>query len=143
MEQRISLVTLGVADLRRARDFYETGLGWVPTNVMDQIVFYQAGGLVFALWARDALAADAGLDDRDGGFGGIAFAHNVRSREQVHATLADAAAAGAKILKPAKDTDWGGYAGYFADPDGHPWEVAWNPHWTLAKDGSVVLPTTD
>ncbi len=143
MEQRISLITLGVEDLQRARDFYEAGLGWTPTNAMDEITFYQIGGLVFSLWARDALAADAAFAGKGSGFGGIVLAHNVRSREDVDATLAEAAAAGATILKAAEDTFWGGYSGCFADPDGHPWEVAWNPFWTLTEDGGVVLPAAD
>lgn len=139
MEQRISLITLGVADLERSRRFYEEGLGWRAGYVSEEVVFFQAGGMVLALFPRAALAADARLVDTGGSFGGIALAHNVRSREQVDAVLAEAAAAGAAILKPAQDADWGGYSGYFADPDGHPWEVAWNLHWTIEPDGSVRL----
>jgi uncharacterized protein len=139
MEQRISLVTLGVADLKRSRRFYEEGLGWRPGYVSEEVVFLQAGGLVLALFPRLALAADARLADTGSGAGGIALAHNVRRREEVEAVLSEAAAAGATILKPAEDASWGGYSGYFADPDGHPWEVAWNPHWTIEADGSVRL----
>jgi catechol 2,3-dioxygenase-like lactoylglutathione lyase family enzyme len=139
MEQRLSLVTLGVADLERARRFYEDGLGWRRGNNHPEVVFFQIGGAVLALWGRDALAKDAGLPDA-GGFGGIALAYNARTREEVDAVLAEAAAAGARILKPAEDTFWGGHSGYFADPDGHVWEVAWNPEWTVAEDGSVRLP---
>jgi uncharacterized protein len=138
MEQRLSLVTLGVADLERARRFYEDGLGWRRGNQHEEVAFYQLGGMVLALWGRDALARDARLPDA-GGFGGIALAYNARSREEVDAVLAEAAAAGGRILKPAEDTFWGGYSGYFADPDGHPWEVAWNPGWTIAADGSARL----
>jgi catechol 2,3-dioxygenase-like lactoylglutathione lyase family enzyme len=138
MEQRLSLITLGVADLERARRFYEEGLGWRRGNAHPEVVFFQIGGAVLALWARDALAADARLADR-GGFGGIALAHCTRSRAEVDRVLAEAEAAGATILKPAEDAFWGGYSGYFADPDGHPWEVAWNPEWTLLEDGSVRL----
>lgn len=138
MEQRLSVVTLGVADLARARRFYEA-LGWRRGNEHDEVVFFQAGGMVVSLFARAALAADAGIADAGGGFGGIALAYNARSKEEVDAALAEAAAAGAEILKPAQETFWGGYAGYFADPDGHPWEVAWNPGWTIAPDGSVKL----
>lgn len=138
MEQRLSLVTLGVADLARARRFYEEGLGWRRGNDSDEVVFYQLGGIVLALWARRDLAADAQLAD-GGGFGGMALAYNTRSRGEVDAVLAEAAAAGGTVLKPAQETFWGGYAGYFADPDGHPWEVAWNPDWTVEADGSVKL----
>jgi len=139
MEQRISLVTLGVKDLARARAFYEA-LGWGGAQQPDQeVVFFQAGGMVLALFARAALAQDARVVDLGNGFGGIALAHNVRRREEVDAVLAEAAAAGAAILKPAEEASWGGCSGYFADPDGHPWEVAWNPHWALAADGSVRL----
>jgi catechol 2,3-dioxygenase-like lactoylglutathione lyase family enzyme len=139
MEQRLSLVTLGVADLERARRFYEEGLGWRRGNDHAEVAFYQLAGMVLALWRRDALAKDAHLSDPGSGFGGIALAYNARSREEVDAVLAEAEAAGARILKPAQDTVWGGYSGYFADPDGHLWEVAWNPAWTISADGSVRL----
>ncbi len=139
MEQRLSLVTLGVADLERARRFYEEGLGWRRRNAHAEVVFFQIGGAVLALWSRAALAADARLPDSGVSFGGIALAYNTRSREEVDQVLAEAKAAGATILKPAEDAFWGGYSGYFADPDGHPWEVAWNPEWTLLEDGSVRL----
>jgi uncharacterized protein len=120
MEQRLSLVTLGVADLERARRFYEEGLGWRRGNAHPEVVFFQVGGAVLALWARAALAADAGLLVAGSGFGGIALAYNTRSREEVDRVLAEAQAAGATILKPAEDASWGGYTGYFADPDGPP-----------------------
>ena len=139
MEQRLSLVTLGVADLERARRFYEDGLGWRRSNKEAEVAFYQAGGMVLALWSRQALAADAHLPAEGSGFRGIALAYNARTREEVDAVLAEAKAAGAAIPKPAEDAFWGGYSGYFADPDGHLWEVAWNPHWTIAADGSVRL----
>jgi hypothetical protein len=140
MEQRLSLVTLGVADLARARRFYEQGLGWRRSNDHAEVAFYQAGGMVVALWGRDALAADAQIPGTGSGFAGIALAYNTRDKAEVDAVLAEAAAAGGRVVKPAKDTFWGGYAGYFADPDGHLWEVAWNPDWSLAEDGSVRLP---
>jgi uncharacterized protein len=140
MEQRLSLVTLGVADLERARRFYEDGLGWRRGNNHPEVAFYQIGGAVLALWERDALAQDARLPDAGSGFGGIALAYNARTRAEVDAVLAEAAGAGATILKPAEDAFWGGYSGYFADPDGHVWEVAWNPEWALTEDGSVRLP---
>jgi catechol 2,3-dioxygenase-like lactoylglutathione lyase family enzyme len=138
VDQRVSLITLGVADLALARRFYER-LGWRRGNAEAAVVFFQAGGSVLALWSRQALAEDAGVSD-SGGFGGIALAYNARSRAEVDAVLAEAVAAGARLLKAAADTFWGGYSGYFADPDGHPWEVAWNPAWAIAADGSVRLP---
>lgn len=142
MEQRISVVTLGVSDLARARRFYEEGLGWQTANPgHETIAFYQAGPLVFALFPRSELAQDANFPDAGTGFGGITLAHNVATREEVNDLLAEAEAAGGKVLKPAEDAVWGGYSGYFADPDGHPWEVAVNPHWTLTEDGGVLLPT--
>ncbi len=138
MEQRISLITLGVADLARSRHFYAQGLGWHPSSASNaQVVFFQTGGMVFALYGKTALAQDAHLSREGTGFGGIALAYNVRQREEVDAVLAEAHAAGATILTPAAETEWGGYAGYFADPDGYPWEVAWNPYFPLLDDGSV------
>ncbi len=139
MEQRLSLVTLGVADLERSRRFYEGGLGWRRGNAHAEVVFFQIGGAVLALFGRAALAADARLPAAGSGFGGITLAYNTRTRAEVDRVLAEAEAAGGTILKPAQDAFWGGYSGYFADPDGHPWEVAWNPDWTLLDDGSVRL----
>ena len=136
MEQRISLITLGVADLRRARTFYER-LGWRGQEV-EETVFFQAGGMALILWGRAELAADGGVEDRDPG--GCNLAHNVRSRAEVDAVLAEAATAGAQITRPARDTFYGGYAGHFRDPDGHVWEIAWNPGFTLGPDGSITLP---
>jgi predicted lactoylglutathione lyase len=138
MDQRVSLITLGVRDLERARAFYEA-LGWA-TNAGpdDDVVFFQAGGMVMALWGRDELAEDSGVEDA-GGWGGITLAHNVRSPAEVDAVLAEAEAAGAAITRSGAGTFWGGYSGAFTDPDGHAWEVAYNPHWTLAEDGSVRL----
>ncbi len=139
MEQRVSLITLGVADLAVARRFYEA-LGWSCKEV-EETAFVQAGGSAVVLWGREKLAADAGVEDPGGGgFGGIALAQNVGSREEVDAVLAAARAAGATITKPAAETFYGGYAGYFADRDGHLWEIAHNPGFTLAEDGSLVLP---
>jgi catechol 2,3-dioxygenase-like lactoylglutathione lyase family enzyme len=141
MEQRLTAVTLGVADLQRARHFYEKGLGWSASLTSNKdVVFFQANGLVIALWGRANLAKDANLIDEGGGFSGIVLAHNARSREGVDAVLAKAGQAGARILKPGQETFWGGYAGYFADPDGHMWEVAWNPFWPLDDAGNVKLP---
>lgn len=139
MEQRISLITLGVADVGRAKAFYER-LGWQGQEV-EETVFFQAGGAVVVLWGRDKLADDSGIDDvNPGGFGGIAIAHNVRSRAEVDDVLADAADAGAAITRAARETFYGGYAGCFTDPDGHVWEIAYNPGFTFGPDGSVILP---
>jgi len=136
MEQRLSLVTLGVADLARARAFYEA-LGWEATMVVpDEVVFFQAGGMVVGLWGRDKLAADSGVTDH-GGWGGITLAHNVRSPEDVDAVLDQASAAGGTVARQGAPTEWGGYSGLFLDLDGHPWEVAHNPGWTLGDDGTV------
>jgi catechol 2,3-dioxygenase-like lactoylglutathione lyase family enzyme len=138
VEQRVSLITLGVADLARSRAFYER-LGWVTgSRAEDGVVFFQAGGMVVALWDRASLAEDSSVDDA-GGWGGITLAHNVRSPDAVDAVLAEAEAAGATIGRPGAETFWGGYSGVFVDPDGHPWEVAHNPSWPIADDGSVSL----
>jgi predicted lactoylglutathione lyase len=131
-------VTLGVADLEASLRFYEA-LGWKRGNSESSVVFFQLNGMVLALWSRTALAEDAGLAPNERGFGGITLAYNARSKEDVDAVLGEAERAGARILKPGKDTFWGGYGGYFADLDGHPWEVAWNPGWRVAADGSVSL----
>jgi uncharacterized protein len=137
MEQRISLVTLGVADVARARTFYEA-LGWHGTSPDGNVVFFQAGGMVVALWGRSELAADSTVTD-SGGWGGVTLAHNVRSPADVEQVLAEAEAAGATIGRAGAPTVWGGYSGVFVDPDGHPWEVAHNPGWPIAVDGSVSL----
>ncbi len=137
MDQRISLITLGVADISRARRFYEA-LGWAGESPNEDIVFFQAGGMILALWGRDKLAEDSCVTD-GGGWGGITLAYNVESPADVEAVLAQAAAAGARIGRPGAGTFWGGYSGIFIDPDGHPWEVAHTPHWTLGEDGSVKL----
>jgi hypothetical protein len=138
MRQRVTVITLGVSDLARARAFYEA-LGW-KTNAGpdDDVVFFQAGGLVVSLWGRDNLAEDSGVEDT-GGWGGITLAHNVGSPAEVDAVITEAERAGGTINRPPGETFWGGYAGVFGDPDGHPWEVAHNPHWTLEPDGSVRL----
>jgi uncharacterized protein len=139
MEQRVSLVTLGVTDLERARQFY-TSLGWRPaTSPADDVVFFQAGGMVLALWDRAMLATDSAVRD-SGGWGGVTLAYNVRFPAEVDAAIEEARAAGAVIGREPSQTFWGGYSGLFIDPDGHPWEVAHNPGWTLLDDGSVCLP---
>jgi catechol 2,3-dioxygenase-like lactoylglutathione lyase family enzyme len=138
VEQRLSLVTLGVADLDAARRFYEA-LGWSRSGKGDDVVFFQAGCMVVGLWSREALAEDSGVEDT-GGWGGITLAHNVRSPDEVDRVIDDARAAGARIGREPASTAWGGYSGVFIDPDGHPWEVAHNPGFPLAADGSVSLP---
>ncbi|HEY7294886.1 MAG TPA: VOC family protein, partial [Dehalococcoidia bacterium] len=122
--------------------FYEHGLGWRRSGAgSDEIAFFHTRGVVLALYPRHLLAADANLPDgASSGFGGFTLAHNVGSKDEVDAVLAEAVAAGATLLKPAKDAEWGGYSGYFADPDGYPWEVAWAPGFDFAADGSVQLP---
>jgi catechol 2,3-dioxygenase-like lactoylglutathione lyase family enzyme len=138
VQQRISVVTLGVSDLARAHAFYE-GLGWkTGAGPEDDVVFFQAGGSIVALWSRESLAEDSVVEDT-GGWGGITLAHNVGSPEEVDAVLAEAEVAGATIGRAGAETFWGGYSGVFLDPDGHPWEVAHNPHWQLGEDGSVQL----
>lgn len=141
MEPRVSLITLGVRDLARARRFYVEGLGWpVSSASNDDIVFLRTGGAVVALWTREQLAEDANVPAEGSGFGGIALAHNVATRAEVDAVLATVVGAGGTITKPAEEAFWGGYTAYFADPDGVPWEVAWNPHFPLGPDGAVQLP---
>ena len=137
MEQRLSLITLGVRDLDRARTFYES-LGWRRTGDDADVVFFQAGGLVLALWDRASLAHDSAVED-SGGWGGVTLAYNTRSPEEVDAVIAEARAAGATVGREPGATFWGGYSAIFVDPDGHPWEVAHNPGWTLDADGSVRL----
>ena len=139
MEQRLSVVTLGVTDLDRARAFYEQGLGWTVGNAEAQVVFFQLNGIILALYPREPLAEDAGLPPEGGGFPGVALAQNVRSREEVDAVLARAEQGGGSLVRPAQATFWGGYSGYFADPDGHLWEIAHNPFWTLDVEGNVSL----
>ena len=132
MEPRISLITLGVADLARARAFYCDGLG-LPAMPQsnEQVVFIGLKSVWLSLYPREALAEDAKLSSTGSGFRGFTLAHNVRTREEVIALLAQAEQAGGKIVKPAQDTFWGGFSGYFADPDGFLWEVAWNPHFWI------------
>ena len=138
MEQRVSLVTLGVTDLAPARAFYEA-LGWATrAEPADDVVFFQTGGMIVALWSRERLAEDSGVED-GGGWGGVTLAHNVRSPAEVDGVIEEARRAGARIARAGAATFWGGYSGAFVDPDGHPWEVAHNPHWTIADDGSTLL----
>jgi catechol 2,3-dioxygenase-like lactoylglutathione lyase family enzyme len=139
MEQRISLITLGVADLERARAFYEA-LGWeTRAEPGADVVFFQTGGMVFALWDRARLAQDSGVELGDG-YGGVTLAHNVTSPAAVDSIVAQARAAGARVTREPGATFWGGYSGVFTDPDGYPWEIAHNPRWTLTPNGGVRLP---
>lgn len=139
MEQRLTVVTLGVADLQRARAFYET-IGWHSDSAPEMgVVFFQAGGLVLALWDRDSLAQDSGVEPGHG-YGGVTLAYNARSPKEVDAVIDEARAAGGTITREGGETFWGGYSGVFLDLDGHPWEVAHNPHWTITPDGGVKLP---
>jgi len=139
MEQRLSLVTLGVDDLARAIAFYGA-LGWAPheSSVEGEVAFFQTGGIVVALWSRSSLAADSAVSD-GGGWGGVTLAHNVATAEEVDGILAQARAAGARVGRAGAPTAWGGYSGVFVDPDGHPWEIAVNPGWRLTEDGRTEL----
>ena len=139
MEQRISIVTLGVKSLETSKRFYVDGLGWKTVFENKEIIFFQAGGMVFALFLRDQLAADLLADPATLGPAALALAHNVREKSQVDPLMQRAVTAGAKVLKPAREASWGGYSGYFADPDGFAWEIAWNPRWRLAPDGSIYV----
>jgi predicted lactoylglutathione lyase len=138
MDQRLSLVTLGVRDLERARRFYE-GLGWTSGAApADDVVFFQTGGMIVALWGRDQLAEDSGVED-GGGWGGVTLAYNTRSADEVDTVIEQARAAGGAIVREPGETFWGGYSGVFVDPEGHPWAVAHNPGWTITADGSTLL----
>lgn len=140
MDQRLSLVTLGVRDLGVSRAFYKR-LGWTESSAgNDEVAFFQCGGLVFALWGRDALADDARVAAGEASFANISLAHNVRNQADVDVTLEEAKRAGATILRPGSNTSWGGRTGYFADPDGFAWEVAWNPGFVILPDGGIRLP---
>lgn len=140
MEQRLSLITLGVKDLSQSREFYER-LGWRRSMAQAEgIAFFQVGGVALALYPRGELAKDANVSAEGGGFSGMALAYNTRHREEVDSVLAEAQAAGAQLVKSAQEAFWGGYSGYFSDPDGFLWEVAWNPSFQIAEDGSVRIP---
>jgi catechol 2,3-dioxygenase-like lactoylglutathione lyase family enzyme len=137
MEQRISAVTLGVRDLELSKSFYVDGLGWKPAFADKDVVFFQTGGMVFALYGRNDLAQDFHGDPATLGPGAFALAHNVRAKNEVDPLFKRAVAAGATALKPPQEAFWGGYSGYFADPDGFAWEIAWNPNWPIASDGTI------
>jgi uncharacterized protein len=139
VDQRVSLITLGVSDLARSRAFYEA-LGWKTNSDPElDVVFFQAGGLIVALWSRASLAEDSGVEDK-GGWGGVTLAYNVNGPAEADAVIEQARRAGARIAREPGETFWGGYSGVFVDPDGHPWEVAHNPRWTVTDDGRTVLP---
>jgi uncharacterized protein len=142
VEQRVTLITLAVDDLERSIRFYRDGLGWrlSGTSQAGEIAFFQLNGLALALFGRAALAEDVRLP-ADSGWGGVTLAQNLRTRDEVDAAFARALAAGATELKSPTETEWGGYSGYVADPDGHPWELALNPYWPLSEDGSLTLPS--
>jgi predicted lactoylglutathione lyase len=137
--QRVTLITLGVNDLDRSRAFY-AALGWTPAEALDEVVFYQMNGLVLGLFAKAHLAADQGRPDATLGTGAITLAQNYSTEAEVDTVFATALAAGATALKHPDKVFWGGYSGYFADPDGHVWELAMNPFWPLSEDGSLTLP---
>ena len=138
MDQRLSLITIGVGDLARSRAFYEA-LGWTTRAAPDDdVVFFQAGCMIVALWDRARLAEDSAVEDSPG-WGGVTLAYNTRTPAEVDEVIAEARAAGAKIPREPAETFWGGYSGVFIDPDGHPWEVAHNPRWTITDDGTTRL----
>jgi len=140
MEQRLSIITLGVTDLERSRQFYER-LGWRRSMAKAEgVVFFETGGMALALFPRGELAKDANVAPGGDGFSGFSLAYNTRNRADVDSLLADAVAAGARLIKPAEEAFWGGYSGYFADPDAFLWEVAWNPSFPIAEDGSIRIP---
>lgn len=141
MEPRLTLVTLGVEDLDRAVAFYRDIVGWVPASTSDGVAFFDLDGFILALWPHRDLAADSGLSAEGlGAYHGFALAHNARSREEVDAIFARLHERGAAVAKPPVETDWGGYSGYFTDPDGHHWEVAHNPFWPFREDGRIAFP---
>jgi catechol 2,3-dioxygenase-like lactoylglutathione lyase family enzyme len=141
MQARIHIVTLGVRDFERAVRFYRDGLGWPMSSASaGDIAFFKLGPVILALYPWDKLAEDACVPAGGSGFRGVTLAHNVARREDVDAVLAQAVAAGATLMKPAQDVFWGGYSGYFADPEGQLWEVCWNPHASFGPDGSLQFP---
>jgi uncharacterized protein len=139
MEQRLTIVTLGVADVSASRRFYEA-LGWTVGMDVEETVFFEAGGPLLILWSREKLAADSGITD-DGGWGGVSLAHNVRTNEEVDRIIEEARAAGARVTREAGPTFYGGYAAVFTDLDGHAWEIANNPGLPLSEDGRLSLPS--
>jgi catechol 2,3-dioxygenase-like lactoylglutathione lyase family enzyme len=141
MLPHLHLITLGVYDLDRALRFYRDGLGFPPSSASaEDVVFFQLGGVALGLYPWDKLAEDAHLTSDSTGFRGVTLAYNTRSKEEVAALLAQAESAGGRIVKPAQDVFWGGHHGYFSDPDGHLWEVAWNPYFEFDERGCLKLP---
>jgi uncharacterized protein len=142
MEPRVTLITLGVDDLPRAVAFYRDVVGWQPASVVDDdVAFFDLDGFILALWLRRSLAADVGVDEADRGrFEAVALAYNARSHEEVDGIFRSLLERGAHIAKSPVETDWGGYSGYFVDPDGHHWEVAFNPFWPIRDDGRIEFP---
>ena len=138
MEQRVSLITLGVAHVEVSKAFYER-LGWRVGLDVEETVFFQIGDAILTLWGRDKLAADSGVTD-NGGWGGVTLAYNVATRDEVDRVIEEARSAGARIGREPAETFYGGYAGVFIDPDGHPWEIAHNPGFQLGEDGDIRLP---
>ncbi len=137
--QRVNLITLGVDDLDRAKAFY-TALGWTPVEALPEVVFYRLNGMALGLFGRAALAKDQGREGVDLGTGAITLAQNFQTREAVDQAFASAINAGATLLKQPQEVFWGGYSGYYADPDGHCWELAHNPFWTVNDDGTLTIP---
>lgn len=141
MRPKLNLVTLGVKDFERALKFYQEGLGWQPSSgSQNDVAFFPLGGVVLGLYPRDKLAEDARVSPEGSGFAGITLAYNAKSREEVNEVLQTVERLGATIVKQAENVFWGGYSGYFADPDGHLWEVAWNPFWGFDEADNLVLP---
>jgi catechol 2,3-dioxygenase-like lactoylglutathione lyase family enzyme len=140
MEPRLTLVTLGVADLDRSVAFYRDVIGWPPATVLDDVAFFDLGGTMLAVWRHEALAAELGVEPVAPAYRAIAMAHNLRSRAAVDAAFADLRERGARIVREPAGTEWGGYSGYIEDPDGHRWEIAHNPGWPLDDHGRVRLP---
>ena len=139
--QRVTLITLGVTDLEKSKAFYGA-MGWQPTSQTDGVVFYQINGLVLALFGLEPLAHDQGRPDAVLGTGAMTLAQNFATENEVDTAFAAAITAGATVLKAPEKVFWGGYSGYYADPDGHVWEVAHNPFWQLNADGSLTLPVS-
>ena len=140
MNQHLHIITLGVKDLSSARAFYTEGLGWKPSSASHEgITFYQTGGVVLSLYPLEALAEDASVPAERSGFGGMAFAYNTRSEREVDEIISGLKSKGVTILKPPQKAFWGGYHAYFADPDGNPWEVAFNPFFSFDNSGNLAL----
>ncbi|MCC7367132.1 MAG: VOC family protein [Chloroflexi bacterium] len=143
MEARVSLVTLGTRDLQRSISFYRDGLGWPMAEFgaeTGQVAFFRTGGTILTVYLRHLLAEEAGQSPEGSGFGGIVLSHNVRTRDEVDTAIAEVERAGGSVLRPARAMDWGGYCGHVADPDGHIWEIAWNPGFPILEDGTLQLP---